>query len=635
MQKDPSNDQKSDDSRAVSIAVPDDVSEDGHEVWTQRANAVSSVRHSEPPMALEGFARRMVSNFQSELPTLHSECESESEPGIDEQKGETHAVMESDQRHTRGQARQAAVAAILSTSSEAGDLTIGSHPQRHNLNLNTWQQGSYSRTSYDPGSLTPSFLRPHVQNDPFLGTSAPKIPVDSIAAAMSRTGGKPSCMGRSSQNCARLAAARIQAALQSGFLEAEISAPDHMDSGTHAASAISIPFDVPIRNAESMLPSDGNSGLPHSGNNTAFLDAAQVNNSCLKSRNSYDNTMASNHSTPILSRLSQALQHALHINSQVMPEEMAAAVTPTSGRQGTVNSTSSRSASTPWAPCAAHDINSPFASAPRYIPSVSVLARNSEYPGAHSRTVSPHQPGDARWTLQQRNTAVKSTPNLSQYFTTVPDSSNGPYSVEFQGLPLQHRTVVSKSVGGQVISSKAGAGVSLRFTPKARQIAIEAAENMQLMDACDHGGTLDKDEYAYMKKLRGSVSFQDSLPQGYSFGVFPPDWPPRRVVFTIVEHRYFDNAMSFCVALSCALMVYEHPALQPGALDTTIVHYGDISLTLIFGLEIVLKMFALGAVPYLKVHTNKVRHKLTVHARNCMHCMICEISFTDCSWMYS
>lgn len=93
---------------------------------------------------------------------------------------------------------------------------------------------------------------------------------------------------------------------------------------------------------------------------------------------------------------------------------------------------------------------------------------------------------------------------------------------------------------------------------------------------------------------------------GKSFNLFPAGMWLRRRVYGIVSHQQFDNFILLCIFLSCCAMVYEHPQLEPGALDTRILSWLDIVLTAIFGAECLLKMFAYCVRRYLQEHSNKV-----------------------------
>lgn len=99
---------------------------------------------------------------------------------------------------------------------------------------------------------------------------------------------------------------------------------------------------------------------------------------------------------------------------------------------------------------------------------------------------------------------------------------------------------------------------------------------------------------------------------GKSFKIFPADMWLRRHVYAMVSNQTFENFMLFCIFLSCSAMVYEHPKLQPGALDTRLLRWLDIGLTSIFGAECLLKMFAYCALQYLKENSNKVCCNVTL-----------------------
>eukprot|EP00892_Ulva_mutabilis_P003109 jgi/Ulvmu1/1279/UM011_0003.1 len=118
-----------------------------------------------------------------------------------------------------------------------------------------------------------------------------------------------------------------------------------------------------------------------------------------------------------------------------------------------------------------------------------------------------------------------------------------------------------------------------------------------------HEGHADAGPHA-----RPFVDSHDDVPKltGKAFNVFPADMWLRRKVFVLVTNGWFDHFMLFCIFLSCCAMVYEHPGLKPGALDTRILQWLDIVLTALFGAECLLKMFAFSVRQYLIQNSNKL-----------------------------
>jgi hypothetical protein len=113
---------------------------------------------------------------------------------------------------------------------------------------------------------------------------------------------------------------------------------------------------------------------------------------------------------------------------------------------------------------------------------------------------------------------------------------------------------------------------------------------------------------------------------GTAFNLFPADMWLRRRVYCLVSHRRFDNFMLFCIFLSCCAMVYEHPDLQPGAVDTRILYWLDIGLTAFFSAECLLKMFAYCVRRYLAENSNKVRcRRCSLSSCSCqVHVSVCR-----------
>lgn len=93
---------------------------------------------------------------------------------------------------------------------------------------------------------------------------------------------------------------------------------------------------------------------------------------------------------------------------------------------------------------------------------------------------------------------------------------------------------------------------------------------------------------------------------GKSCFLFSEDNAVRVWIYDIVTSNAFDYFMFTFIAISCGAMVYEHPRLVPGAVDTQVLYWLDVVLTSIFGVECLLKIVAFGFRHYVERHANKV-----------------------------
>lgn len=667
---------------AVSIAFADAESDDSskvnrcsHIAQFQMGSAAQSrsrrsIRFSEGPEATGIMMRRLVSNSDYESDHLVPRGNEESIGATNrlsnmprtshntQGQRRAGAVGESSDRRTKAELRQAAVAAIVNIASP-GDLTnypCNIHPAHTIHAHDSWQQSSFFHASNSPhqhvavaSTITAAAERRAgmtaecttvFENDLFQGKPGHSSPAStSLPSTAARTGthvGVEPAVADPSQRCARKAAARIQAGVEAAF-----DFPEHYlhEFGADVLPQIATPFGVHIghtagaricgpRLGPSLFPTtaDVHTGLFHSEQNAevSLFSSSQAAVICPNPSDSYEANSAALHEGPVLSRLTNALQLALRINPQVMPDELAATLAPTKNHQARIRSSSSASSNSFSATDTGHAAASRFATAPKYVPSATPLHRDREYSGApgHHRTTSAasQAAGSARWAVLRPIPVFNSASNSESLLSHEPaPSSTADGRTDLSHLDkLQTQPVVPKLLA----KWKSGfAKASLKFlqekqpaaslygTLRARKIALEAHECIQLVEASDHGHnalSIITDEPAYLKKLREGVEEEDSMPQGHSFGIFPPNWPPRRAVSRLVEHPHFDNFMFLCIAVSCCFMVYEHPRLKPGDLDTAVLYWGDMVLTGFFGIEVVLKMFVFGLLPYFESHTNKV-----------------------------
>ena len=372
-----------------------------------------------------------------------------------------------------------------------------------------------------------------------------------------------------SQGYARKAAARIRAGLhQSGaVVSAGMPTPFDVPIGCTAGTRIEPslgPLLFPTAQVHTdVLTSDHDRHIP-------FFSPAQAAVSFPNPFDSSGSNVTGMHEAPVLSRLTNALQLAFRINSNLLPEELAAPLVPIQQYLTRTRSLDSFSVSSTSGPATEWTVPSKFASA-KYVPSVHAHYGGRAYPGASGRHVSAvsasNSIGSARWAVagpiptfnrasDSKSFASHDAARLSSS-TDVPDLGN--VGKLLQG-PLPPQTLAqwrgSFAKASLALLSEKQPATSLIGTLRARRIAIEAAECMQLMEASDFGRnalTTVTDDPAYLKKLRASVQEEETIPQGYSFGIFPPSWPPRRAVYAIVENSRFENFMFLCIAVSCAI----------------------------------------------------------------------------------
>jgi hypothetical protein len=60
---------------------------------------------------------------------------------------------------------------------------------------------------------------------------------------------------------------------------------------------------------------------------------------------------------------------------------------------------------------------------------------------------------------------------------------------------------------------------------------------------------------------------------GRSLWLLAEDHPVRVWLYDLVTSRYFDYFMFALILLNCVTMAYEHPGMDKGALDATILHW--------------------------------------------------------------
>ena len=564
---------------------------------------------SEGPKAAESLMRRLAEASDSESDEFVHHGEDHSvraahPPSRQAQAshsayGQPHGVAESSDRRTRARLRQAAVAAIVDTP-EPSDGISQSHPAGSTHAHDSGQQslGCQPRLPVNQHLTVPSSaLRPAqlgammttectnvFQNDLFQGnqvlSSAAATSIHGAAAGTGSDARAEAASADTSQRYAMKAAVRIRAGLK-----AVHESPEHAhlrEAGTDVPAYTSTPFYVHIgctdgarKNGPNLGPilfpttADVHTNVLTAEHDTHCSSFSPPQASILRSNpvDSFGSIFA--HDRPVLSCLTNAVQLAFQINPAIFPEQLALTLAPIKEQQVKMRSSCSVTASSISAPGTDWVVTSKFASG-KYVPSVHALPVDVAYSGAsrqyRSAAVASSGTGSSRWAV------VKPIPtfNSTSYSRSFASHDPEPVSTCADNTGLENVDMLlqgpasSKALQGWRSSfakaalprlSEKQPAAHLLSTLKARKIALEAAECMQLLEASDHGRnalSAITDDPDYLKTLRASVEADDSMPQGRSFGIFPPSWPLRRAVHTLVEHPRFDNFMFLCIAVSCA-----------------------------------------------------------------------------------
>lgn len=80
--------------------------------------------------------------------------------------------------------------------------------------------------------------------------------------------------------------------------------------------------------------------------------------------------------------------------------------------------------------------------------------------------------------------------------------------------------------------------------------------------------------------------------------------------------RVFSSCVYLC---SCVAMAWEHPRVEKHSLEWRVMFYLDIMFTAIFGIEFIMKSFALSFQIYIKTLTNKVGFSQRAAPLSCPH----------------
>lgn len=99
------------------------------------------------------------------------------------------------------------------------------------------------------------------------------------------------------------------------------------------------------------------------------------------------------------------------------------------------------------------------------------------------------------------------------------------------------------------------------------------------------------------------------LMQGKSLYVFSLTNPIRRIIYRVVNNNKFDYLILVFILVSCIQLALDNPLNDPQGQLVKVLYYIDIITTLVFMIELVLKIIAFGLIingenSYLKNSSN-------------------------------
>jgi hypothetical protein len=92
------------------------------------------------------------------------------------------------------------------------------------------------------------------------------------------------------------------------------------------------------------------------------------------------------------------------------------------------------------------------------------------------------------------------------------------------------------------------------------------------------------------------------IPQHTSLFVFKPTNPFRRWCHGMVTHTHFETAILFLVVISSVLLALESPFEPPDSATAQFLHAADAASTCLFGIELMLKVVALGMLDHPRAY---------------------------------
>lgn len=99
--------------------------------------------------------------------------------------------------------------------------------------------------------------------------------------------------------------------------------------------------------------------------------------------------------------------------------------------------------------------------------------------------------------------------------------------------------------------------------------------------------------------------------RNWSLYLFAPENKCRAKVYGLVKHPWFDYFILFFIATNCVIMALERPSILDGSQERLIIDYCNIAFTIVFTIEMMIKIFADGfyfgeETTYLRSGWNKM-----------------------------
>ncbi|KFM76568.1 Voltage-dependent T-type calcium channel subunit alpha-1I, partial [Stegodyphus mimosarum] len=82
--------------------------------------------------------------------------------------------------------------------------------------------------------------------------------------------------------------------------------------------------------------------------------------------------------------------------------------------------------------------------------------------------------------------------------------------------------------------------------------------------------------------------------ENYSIFLFPPSNKFRQICNTIASKKGFDYGVLFFISLNCITLAMERPTIPPGSLERNILTAANYMFTVVFAIEMFIKVIAKG-----------------------------------------
>ena len=97
-----------------------------------------------------------------------------------------------------------------------------------------------------------------------------------------------------------------------------------------------------------------------------------------------------------------------------------------------------------------------------------------------------------------------------------------------------------------------------------------------------------------------------------SFGLFGPQSRIKRLAYTIVKHKWFEWTIIFLIFLNCVFLAFDGPRKKDAVLSEAVLLQAERIFTLLFGVEMFLKLIALSCEQYFRSAWNVLDFSLVV-----------------------